>query len=140
MPEAILSDYFYGDESEQFVFFKIPRQLITDPKFKYISTDAKRAFPRPTYGRPPPWSGRRGGWSRRRCSGLRQNHHHANLKYKYGNRQFWCKGYYVDTVGRNKKAIAEYIRNQLAEDKLTDQLTIKEYYDPFTGEPANKSK
>ena len=59
---------------------------------------------------------------------------------KYGNRQFWCKGYYVDTVGRNKKAIAEYIRNQLAEDKLADQLTIKEYYDPFTGEPANKSK
>ena len=47
---------------------------------------------------------------------------------------------YVDTVGRNKKAIAEYIRNQLAEDKLSDQLTIKEYYDPFTGEPANKSK
>lgn len=65
---------------------------------------------------------------------------HANLKYKYGNRQFWCKGYYVDTVGRNKKAIAEYIRNQLAEDKLADQLTIKEYYDQFTGEPANKSK
>lgn len=65
---------------------------------------------------------------------------HANLKYKYGNRQFWCKGYYVDTVGRNKKAIAEYIRNQLAEDKISDQLTIKEYYDPFTGEPAKKSK
>lgn len=65
---------------------------------------------------------------------------HANLKYKYGNRQFWCKGYYVDTVGRNKKAIAEYIRNQLQEDKMTDQMTIKEYYDPFTGEPANKSK
>ena len=65
---------------------------------------------------------------------------HANLKYKYGNRQFWCKGYYVDTVGRNKKAIAEYIRNQLAEDKISDQLTIKEYYDPFTGEPTNKSK
>ena len=65
---------------------------------------------------------------------------HANLKYKYGNRQFWCKGYYVDTVGRNKKAIAEYIRNQLQEDKISDQLTIKEYYDPFTGEPVNKSK
>ena len=65
---------------------------------------------------------------------------HANLKYKYGNRQLWCKGYYVDTVGRNKKAIAEYIRNQLAEDKISDQLTIKEYYDPFTGEPAKKSK
>ena len=65
---------------------------------------------------------------------------HANLKYKYGNRQFWCQGYYVDTVGRNKKAIAEYIRNQLVEDKISDQLTIKEYYDPFTGEPTNKSK
>ncbi len=50
------------------------------------------------------------------------------------------KGYYVDTVGRNKKAIAEYIRNQLAEDKITDQMTIKEYYDPFTGESVNKSK
>ena len=65
---------------------------------------------------------------------------HANLKYKYGNRQFWCKGYYVDTVGRNKKAIAEYIRNQLQEDKISDQLTIKEYYDPFTGEPVKKNK
>ena len=44
MPEAILSDYFYGDESEQFVFFKIPRQLITDPKFKHVSTDAKLLY------------------------------------------------------------------------------------------------
>ena len=65
---------------------------------------------------------------------------HANLKYKYGNRQFWCKGYYVDTVGRNKKAIAEYIRNQLAEDKISDQISIKEYFDPFTGEQVTKSK
>ena len=65
---------------------------------------------------------------------------HANLKYKYGNRQFWCKGYYVDTVGRNKKAIAEYIRNQLIEDKISDQISIKEYMDPFTGEQVNKSK
>ena len=46
---------------------------------------------------------------------------HANLKYKYGNRHFWARGYYVDTVGRNKKAIAEYIRKQLSEDKLADQ-------------------
>ena len=65
---------------------------------------------------------------------------HANLKYKYGNRQFWRKGYYVDTVGRNKKVIAEYIRNQLAEDKISDQISIKEYFDPFTGEQVNKSK
>ena len=65
---------------------------------------------------------------------------HANLKYKYWNRQFRCEGYYVDTVGRNKKAIAQYIRNQLAEDKIYAKLTIKEYYDPFTGDPAKNSK
>jgi putative transposase len=65
---------------------------------------------------------------------------HANLKYKYGNRQFWCRGYYVDTVGRNKKAIAEYIRNQLQEDIARDQLSTKEHIDPFTGEPVGKGK
>ena len=59
---------------------------------------------------------------------------HANLKYKYGNRHFWCRGYYVDTVGRNKEAIAKYIRNQLQEDIATDQISLKEYIDPFTGE------
>jgi putative transposase len=65
---------------------------------------------------------------------------HANLKYKYGNRQFWCTGYYVDTVGRNKKAIEEYIRNQLQEDIISDQISLKEYTDPFTGEPVKKGK
>ena len=64
---------------------------------------------------------------------------HANLKYKYGNRQFWCKGYYVDTVGRNKKAIAEYIRNQLQEDIASDQITLKEYIDPCTGDKNTKA-
>jgi len=64
---------------------------------------------------------------------------HANLKYKYGNRHFWCKGNYVDTVGRNKEAIAKYIREQLQEDVITDQLTLKELIDPFTGEPVKKS-
>ena len=58
---------------------------------------------------------------------------HANLKYKYGNRHFWCRGYYVDTVGRNKERIAEYIRNQLQEDAMADQISIKEFIDPFTG-------
>ena len=58
---------------------------------------------------------------------------HANLKYKYGSRHFWCRGYYVDTVGRNKKVIAEYIKNQLQEDIASDQITLKEYMDPFTG-------
>ncbi|UQZ87866.1 IS200/IS605 family transposase (plasmid) [Deltaproteobacteria bacterium Smac51] len=65
---------------------------------------------------------------------------HANLKYKYGNRHFWCRGYYVDTVGKNAKRIVEYIRNQLQEDLTADQLTMKEYIDPFTGEPVNKGK
>lgn len=58
---------------------------------------------------------------------------HANLKYKYGNRTFWCRGYFVDTTGKNDKAIAEYIKNQLAEDQIEDQMTLKEYVDPFTG-------
>ena len=62
----------------------------------------------------------------------------GNLKYRYGNRKFWCRGYYVDTVGRNEKKIKEYIRNQLAEDKLQDQLTLKELIDPFTGESVKK--
>ena len=61
---------------------------------------------------------------------------HANLKYKYGNRRFWCRGYYVTTVGRNKKAIESYIKNQLREDIIEDQISIKEYMDPFTGEPV----
>ena len=58
---------------------------------------------------------------------------HANLKYKYGNRHFWARGYYVDTVGRNKKQVQEYIKNQLQEDQIADQMSIKEYVDPFTG-------
>ena len=64
---------------------------------------------------------------------------HANMKYRYGNRHSWCRGYYVDTVGRNKKAIAEYIRNQLQEDIANDQLTLKEYIDPFTGSKNTKA-
>ena len=64
----------------------------------------------------------------------------AQLKYKYGNRHFWARGYYVDTVGRNKTAIAKYIQNQLEEDKMMDQMSLKEYIDPFTGKPAEESK
>lgn len=61
---------------------------------------------------------------------------HANLKYKYGSRHFWAKGYFVDTVGKNEKVIKEYIQNQLQEDKLYDQMSLKEFIDPFTGEPV----
>ena len=65
---------------------------------------------------------------------------HANLKYKYGNRHFWCRGYCVDTVGKNAKKIQEYIRNQIQEDLEYDQMSLKEYIDPFTGEPVNLGK
>jgi len=64
---------------------------------------------------------------------------HANLKYKYGNRHFWCRGYYVDTVGRNKKVIERYIQNQLEEDFANDQISLKEYADPFTGSENKKA-
>ena len=58
---------------------------------------------------------------------------HANLKYKHGNRSFWCRGYFVDTVGKNTKKITEYIQRQLEEDKLQGQMTFREYEDPFKG-------
>ena len=64
----------------------------------------------------------------------------ANLKYKYGNRHFWCRGYYVSTVGRNKKTIEAYIRNQLQQDYAEDQMSMKEYIDPFTGEQVGRGK
>ena len=64
---------------------------------------------------------------------------HANLKYKYGNRHFWCRGYYVDTVGANKEAVAKYIRKQLDEDVISDQISFKEYMDPFTGSKNPKA-
>ena len=65
---------------------------------------------------------------------------YANMKYKYGNRHFWCRGYYVSTVGRNRRAIEQYIRNQLQEDLSADQMSISEYIDPFTGKPVEEGK
>ena len=64
---------------------------------------------------------------------------HANLKYKYGNRHFWARGYFVDTVRKNKKKIQEYIRNQLQQDHIADQLSLKEFVDPFTGSKETKA-
>ena len=64
---------------------------------------------------------------------------HANLKYKYGDRHFWARGYYVDTVGRNKKQIQEYIKRQLEEDQIADQMSLKEFIDPFTGSKNTKA-
>ena len=65
---------------------------------------------------------------------------YANMKYKYGNRHFWCRGYYVSTVGRNRRAIEQYIRDQLQEDYAEDQMSISEYIDPFTGKPVKEGK
>jgi putative transposase len=56
---------------------------------------------------------------------------YANLKYKYGNRHFWSRGYYVSTVGGNKQAVQKYIQNQEKEDLISDQISMVEYYDPF---------
>ena len=64
---------------------------------------------------------------------------HANLKYKYGNRHFWCRGYYEDTVGTHEKKIAEYIREQLQADIMEDQIGLKEFVDPFTGAKNTKA-
>ena len=64
---------------------------------------------------------------------------HVNFKYKYGNRHFWCRGSYVDTVGRNAKVIEEYIKNQLQDDIAEDQISFKEYLDPFTGDKITKA-
>ena len=64
---------------------------------------------------------------------------HANLKYKYGSRTFWARGYFVDTVGRNKKQIENYIRNQLEQDQITEQMSLKEFVDPFTGSKKQKA-
>ena len=63
---------------------------------------------------------------------------HANLKYKYGKRQFWARGYYCVTVGHNEQKVREYIQNQLAEDRLGDQMSMKEFIDPFTGEKVKQ--
>ena len=65
---------------------------------------------------------------------------YSNLKYKYGKRQFWCIGYYVDTVGKNENKIKEYIKNQLQEDIAYDQISMQEYIDLFTGEKLEKKR
>ncbi|MBM0779602.1 REP-associated tyrosine transposase [Staphylococcus epidermidis] len=65
---------------------------------------------------------------------------HANLKYRYGNRKFWCKGFYVDTAGRNKKVIENYIRNQLQEDIVADQISMEKYKIPLQEKKLKKDE
>jgi len=64
----------------------------------------------------------------------------AQLKYRYGNRHYWCRGFCVNTIGRNKAAIAKYIQQQLEEDQIAGQISMKEYIDPFTGKPEKEDK
>ena len=78
------------------------------------------------------------GYLKGKCS-LMIFDRHANLKYKYGDRHFWARGYYVDTVGRNKKQIQEYIKRQLETDQIADQMSLKEFVDPFTGSKNTKA-
>ena len=73
-------------------------------------------------------------------SSLMMFERHANLRYKYGNRHFWCRGYYVDTVGKYETVIREYINNQLQEDIMNDQISLKEYIDQFMGKPEKNGK
>ena len=63
----------------------------------------------------------------------------GNMKFKYRNRSFWCRGYYVDTVGKNTQKIKEYIANQLQADQIADQISLKEFVDPFTGSKNTKA-
>lgn len=65
---------------------------------------------------------------------------HGELKYKYGSRHFWCRGYYVSTVGKNEKAVQEYVKNQEKEDMLYEQISIKEYMDPFNPDKNDNNK
>ena len=65
---------------------------------------------------------------------------YRGIIWRLRNRHFWCRGYYVDTVGKNTAAIKEYIQNQLKEDLEYDQMSLVEYIDPFTGEPVKKHK
>ena len=58
---------------------------------------------------------------------------YGNMRFAYRNREFWCKGYYVDTVGRNERVISEYKQKQMQEDYYADQIRMREYIDPFTG-------
>ena len=112
---------------------KILRQLCEMKKVEIIEAEACPDHIHLLVSIPPSLSVSQFVGYRKGKSSLMIFDRHANLKYKYGNRHFWCRGYYVDTVGRSKERIAEYIRNQLQEDIMNDQLSFKEFVDPFTG-------
>ena len=122
---------FYGDHKRD--IGKILRELCNWKQVKIIEAEACQDHIHMLVEIPPKMSVSGFMGFLKGKSSILIHERHGNLKYKYGNRSFWCRGYYVDTVGKNAKKIAEYIHNQLKEDELHDQLTLKEYPDPFTG-------
>jgi putative transposase len=112
---------------------EILRKLCTELKVEIIEAEACPDHIHMLVSIPPYMSVAQFVGTLKSKSALMKFDRHANLKYRYGNRNFWCRGYYVDTVGKNAKIIENYIRNQLEEDFATDQVTMKEYVDPFTG-------
>lgn len=118
---------------------KILRKLCEEKKVKIIEAEACIDYVHMLVSMPPHLSVSQFMGFLKGKSTLMSFDRHANLKYKYGSRDFWCRGYYVDTVGKNKKVIEEYIRNQLSEDEMMDQITMKEYIDPFTGSKNKKA-
>lgn len=117
---------------------KILRKLCEQKGVEIIEAEACPNHIHMLIAIPPKYSVAQIMWYLKGKSSLMIFDKHANLKYKYGNRHFWCRGYYVDTVGKNKKAIEEYIRNQLQEDIASDQLSLFEPVDPFTGKKVIK--
>ena len=112
---------------------KIPRKLCEEKKVEIIEANACPDHIHTLVSIPPYLSIAQFMGFLKGKSTLMIFDRHANLKYKYGSRHFWARGYFVDTVGRNETAIKKYIQNQMKEDYEMDQMTLKEYIDPFTG-------
>ena len=121
---------FYGDHKEE---RKILRELCDWKEIKIVEAEVCPDHIHMLVEIPPKMSVSSFMGYLKGKSSLLIHERHGNLKYRYGNRSFWCRGYYVDTAGKNTKKIAEYIRDQLKEDQIHDQMTIREWDDPFTG-------
>ena len=119
---------------------KILRQLCEWKGVKIIEAEACKDHIHMLVSIPPKYSIAQSMGYLKWKSSLMIYEKYANMKYKYGNRHFWCRGYYVSTVGRNRRTIEQYIRNQLQEDITSDQMSISEYIDPFTGKPVKEGK
>ena len=122
---------FYGEHKEE--IGKILRELCEWKEIEIIEAEVCPDHIHMLLSIPPKYSVSSVMGFLKGKSSIMIHERHGNLKYKYGNRSFWCRGYYVDTVGKNKKKIEEYIRNQLKEDQIHDQMALREFDNPFTG-------